>query len=197
MTARGEATTIEPERALQRQGRRAAEARATMPDLVMTREVAVSGDHPGDQLIATFARALRHTQGGNAAFRDAQIERYERVNVGVVVADGAGSTAVTIADADTKTAPEIAAERAALAARVADACITAPETSGATCTVTDLSATGVRSFAPVLTPPHAAALGIGGRGADSRITLTLTCDQRILSPFAAADLLDTIADALE
>ena len=196
MTAKGAATTIEPERSLQRQGRRAAEARATVPDAVYTRDVAVSGELPGDQIVAAFARALRQHAGVNAAYRDAQLERYERVNIGLVLPDGDGSTAVTIADADTKTAADIAAEREELATKVADGSLTAPETSGATASATDLSATGVTAFAPVLTPPHAAALGIGGRRPDGTVTLTLTCDTRVVSPFTAAAVLDALAGAL-
>jgi len=195
-TAKGATEVREPERSLQLQGRRAAEARATVPDATYMRTIGVGGqERPGDQIIAAFARALRAMPQANAAYRDAQIERYDRVNIGLVLPDGAGSTAVTLLDADALTVDELTALRAELTTKLADGAITAPDTAGATATVTDLSETGLTSFAAVLTPPHATALAIGGVQ-DGSATVTLTVDQRVLSPFAAAQLLDALAPPL-
>ena len=67
---------------------------------------------------------------------------------------------------------------------------TAPETGGATCSVLDLSKTGITTAAPVLQPPHALALAVC---ADA---LALTADLRVLSPFSAASLLGELSQRL-
>lgn len=197
-TAKGTTQVREPERSLQQQGRRAAEARATMPDATYTAELAVGHqERAGDRVIAAYAQALRALPQANAAYRDAQIEQYDRVNVGLVLPDGEGTTSVTLLDADTRTIDEITAARAELTAKLADDAITAPDSAGATCTATDLSDSGVSAFAAVLTPPHATALAIGGLRPDGTLTVTLTCDQRVLSPYAASQLLDMLAERLD
>jgi hypothetical protein len=48
----------------------------------------------------------------------------------------------------------------------------------------------------VLTSPHAVALAIGGRQEDGSVALTLTVDLRVVSPHAAAALLDLTAREL-
>jgi pyruvate dehydrogenase E2 component (dihydrolipoamide acetyltransferase) len=194
---KGATETHEPQRSLQQQGRRAAEARATMPDAVITCKVAAADvEHGPNAIIAAFARAIKQTPQANAAYRDAQIERYERVNIGLVLPDGDGSASVTIADADTRSADQIGELRDSLAAKLADRTLTAPDSAGATCSVTDLWATGISSFTAVLTSPHAVALAIGGRQEDGSVALTLTVDLRVVSPHAAAALLDLTAREL-
>lgn len=193
-TAKGATEARQPQRSLQQQGRRAAEARATVPDATYTREVAVSQqERAGNHIIAAFARTLRKLPHANAAYRDAQIEQYDRVNIGLVLPDGEGSTSVTLLDADTLTLDELTTVRDELAAKLAEGAITAPETAGATCSVTDLSQTGIQAFTAVLTSPHAVALAIGGRQPNGTIVLTLSADQRVLAPHAAAALLDLLA----
>lgn len=197
-TAKGTTDVRDPSRALQQQGRRAAEARATVPDATYTREVRVAQqERAGDQIIAAFAQALRAVPHANAAYRDAQIEQYDRVNIGLVLPDGEGSTSVTLLDADALTVDELLALRAELTAKLAGGEITAPDTAGATATVTDMSQTGVTAFTAVLTPPHAVALAIGGRQTSGTVMLTLTCDQRVLSPHTAAGVLDALAKNLQ
>ncbi|MEI2702358.1 MAG: 2-oxo acid dehydrogenase subunit E2 [Baekduia sp.] len=185
-TAKGTTGTNEPSAALKRQGRRAAEAKATVPatscTIVLDRPVAAPGT-----LIAALASSLREHPEANASYRDAEIERHSRVNAGVLVPDGDGTALVTIFDADTKEASAIDAELAVLAARVASGEITSPETSGATCSVTDLSGSGLASATAVLVPPHAIALAAAGG------SLTLTYDLRLLSPFTAATFLGAVA----
>lgn len=195
---KGDTVIVEPPRSLQQQGRRAAEARATVPDATYTRTVTVTReDAAGDHVIGAFARALRHSPQANAAYRDAQLEQYGRVNVGLVLPDGDGTVSVTLLDADSLSVAELSAVRAELTAKLAAGAIIAPDAAGATCSVTDLSRTGVESFAAVLTAPHAVALAIGGRQPNHTITVTLTADQRVLSPHAAAALLDRLAAELD
>ena len=114
----------------------------------------------------------------------------------------------TITDADRRSLREIATESRRLAERVRDGKITPPELSGATFTVSNLGMYGMTAITPVINPPQAAILGVGAARAvpaleDGRLverqlmTLTLSCDHRILYGADAAQFLSDIRDALE
>jgi pyruvate dehydrogenase E2 component (dihydrolipoamide acetyltransferase) len=114
-----------------------------------------------------------------------------------------------LADADARSLGSIAAEVRRLAARVRDGSITPPELSGGTFTVSNLGMYGMTAIVPVVNPPQAAILGVGAarpvlaRGEQGEIvdtqlmTLTLTCDHRILYGADAARFLATIRELLE
>ena len=94
---KGETSTLEPDRAARAIGRRAAEIRATVPDLELGRDVDASAAlalarQSGVSVTATLARAcaiaLREQPWANAAYRDGRWERYSRVNIGVTVQAG-------------------------------------------------------------------------------------------------------------
>ena len=86
--------------------------------------------------------------------------------------------------------------------------MTPAELSGGTFTVSNLGMFGVSAFQAVLNPPQAAILAVGaieprvvpvdGQVAIRRcMTLTLTCDHRILYGDDAARFLATIRELLE
>ncbi len=83
-----------------------------------------------------------------------------------------------------------------------------PELSGGTFTVSNLGMYGMTAITPVINPPQAAILGVGALRAvpalvDGELverqlmTLTLSCDHRILYGADAARFLSDIRDALE
>jgi pyruvate dehydrogenase E2 component (dihydrolipoyllysine-residue acetyltransferase) len=131
------------------------------------------------------------------------------VNVGIAVAAQDALVVPTIADADTRSLGSIAAEARRLAERVRDGSITPPELSGGTFTVSNLGMYGMTAITPVINPPQAAILGVGAARAvlardeegaivERRLlTLTLTCDHRILYGADAARFLAAIRDLLE
>jgi pyruvate dehydrogenase E2 component (dihydrolipoamide acetyltransferase) len=133
---------------------------------------------------------------------------HEAVNVGIAVAAPDALVVPTITDADRRPVREIATESRRLAERVRDGTITPPELSGATFTVSNLGMYGMTAIAPVINPPQAAILGVGaaravpavddGRLIERRLmTLTLSCDHRILYGADAAIFLSDIREALE
>ncbi len=209
MSARGETRTEEPtagERAL---GRRAAEARATIPDLELSLEVDVSDAQPGTpRLVETCARALREVPRANGAYRDGRFELYSRVNVGVVLASESGYVIPTVFDADTKSLEELSGELATLAARADEGALPAPALAGATFTLWNAGELGVDRGTLAVVPGQAAAL-VAGAARDAAMTrggslvpgramtITLACDHRILYGARAAAFLRSIKGSLE
>jgi pyruvate dehydrogenase E2 component (dihydrolipoamide acetyltransferase) len=114
----------------------------------------------------------------------------------------------TVFDADLKSLGTIAAESRQLAGRVRNGEVTPSELSGATFTVSNLGMYGMTAITPVVNPPQAAILGVGamrdtlarvdGEIVDRRLmSLTLSCDHRILYGADAAEFLATIRQLLE
>ena len=212
---KGESTVEEPDRPARAIGRRAAEIRATVPDLELGRDVdagaALSLVRAGEaSMTAVLTRAcaltLRESPWANAAYRDGRFERYGRVNVGITIQ--AGETAQLIAavlDADTKSLTELTEEIERLSARARAGELTPPEQAGTTFTLSDMGDhPGAQRWSSLVIAPQAAALTAGAPfpapvlrdGAvvpGELIALTLACDHRILFGARAATLLERIA----
>jgi pyruvate dehydrogenase E2 component (dihydrolipoamide acetyltransferase) len=162
-----------------------------------------------DLIVKASALCLRRHPRANGSYADGTFELHERVNIGVAVAAEDALVVPVIPDADVATLGQIAAIGRRLAEAVRAGTITAPELSGATFTVSNLGMYGMTAITPVINPPQAAILGVGmirdvlGRDADGKIvdrkllTLTLTCDHRILYGADAAQFLAAIRVILE
>jgi len=196
-SAKGEVASRELGKAEQAMARRMAESKATIPHLYLEavadmRAALALREGPADPkptvndlVIWACARALRALPLANGAYRDGRVESYSRINVGFAVAVADSFVVPTIFDADTRSPSDIAAESRGLAGRARDGSITAPETSGATFTISNLGMHGITRFQPVIIPGQAAILGIGavliGDGDSRPMSLTLACDHRIVN----------------
>ena len=83
------------------------------------------------------------------------------------------------------------------------------EYQGGSSAVSNLGMYGVREFVPILNPPHATALAVGaarrvaveaqGGGVRfvSQMTVTLSCDHRVVDAVLGAELLATFRNFVE
>jgi pyruvate dehydrogenase E2 component (dihydrolipoamide acetyltransferase) len=161
-----------------------------------------------DLTVKACALALRRHPRANGSYKEARFELHERVNVGVAIAADDALIVATVFDADIKSLGQIALETRRLAERVRAGAITPPELAGATFTVSNLGMYGMTAISPVINPPQAAILGVGkirdtlARSGEeiidqSLLTLTLSCDHRILYGADAAKFLAEIKTLLE
>lgn len=188
---KGETTVEEPTPAERAIARRAAEARATVPDLVLTVSLSAPGRCTTERVVSACAGALRQHPRANGAYRDGRFELYSRINVGVILAGADQYLIPTIFDADQKAVTELANELDELRGRAARGELSAPTFSGATFTLWNAAEHAIaQASIPVLTP-QAAALAAGTEA------LTLVCDHRILYGAPAAAFLNTVRGLLE
>ena len=210
---KGQTEVTEPDRAVRTIARRSAEIRATVPDLELSRDVdagplraRVRADGLSTTALLTHACAvaLREHPDANAAYRDARFERYSRVNVGITVQLPESQVIAAVLDADTKSPAALTEEIARLTARARAGELTPP-----TFTLSDMpEQPGPPRWSTLVIPPQAAALTAGaayaapvvraGAGeAGELMTITLTCDHRILFGARAAAFMERIAELLE
>jgi pyruvate dehydrogenase E2 component (dihydrolipoamide acetyltransferase) len=177
------------------------------------KQLAGSQDQPApslnDLIVKACALCLRRYPRANGSYVDGAFELHERVNIGVAVAAEDALVVPVIHDADLQTLGQLAATSRRLAESVRAGTITPPELSGATFTVSNLGMYGMTAITPVINPPQAAILGVGairevlGRGPVGEITdrklltLTLSCDHRILYGADAAQFLAAVRSVLE
>lgn len=161
-----------------------------------------------DFVVRAAALALARHPHANGAFVDDAFERYSRVNVGVAVAAAESLLVPTVFDADRKTLGAIAADTRRLAGEARDGAIAPQDLSSGTFTVSNLGMFGIREFTAVLNAPQAAILAVGQMTTRpvwrddafvprSLMTMTLTCDHRILYGADAAAFLAEIRGLLE
>ena len=202
---------------------RMAATTATVPDFQVQAEVAIDAllalrsqlrdvtQRPpsvNDFIVKAAALALRAFPLVNGSYRDGRLQLHSAVNVGVAVALDGGLIVPTVTDADTRSLGSIAAEVRRLADAARDGTITPADLSGATFTVSNLGMYGMTAITPVINAPQAAILGAGashpvlaragGEIVDRQVmTLTMSCDHRILYGAEAARFLSRVRELLE
>jgi pyruvate dehydrogenase E2 component (dihydrolipoamide acetyltransferase) len=222
---RGEVTIVEPTPTQATIARRMAQSAAEIPVFTVSADVDVTeiltlrtgaredgrDDVPSlnDFLLKAAALALREIPRFNASWVDGRIELYSRVNVGVAVATDDALLVPVVVDADLRTLAEIAAESSRLADAARRRALTPEELQGATFTVSNLGMFGVRSFTAIVDPPQAAILAVGGARRDpvedgagrlafrDAVTVTLTCDHRVVYGADGARFLSRLRELLE
>ena len=128
-------------------------------------EEAASSDPPRrltvTAVIAAFvSRVLNDHPRLNAHVTDAEIHEYGPVHLGVAVARTDDVIVPVIKDAASKSIEQIGIELSALSERARAGTIAAEEVRGSTFTITNLGATAVEEFRPLLNPPEAAILAV-------------------------------------
>jgi pyruvate dehydrogenase E2 component (dihydrolipoamide acetyltransferase) len=162
-----------------------------------------------DFIVKAAALALGGFPRFNASWQDGRIELYSRVNVGIAVATDDALLVPVIADAPSRTLGEIAAETRRLAEAARQRTLRPEDLQGGTFTVSNLGMFGVRSFTAIVDPPQAAILavgssrreaveeGSGGVAFRDVMTLTLSCDHRVVYGADGARFLSRLCELLE
>ena len=161
-----------------------------------------------DLVIKAVAIALHRMPECNASWQGEVIRQFHRVHIGVAVAIPDGLVTPVVRDADRKGIGAIAAEIKDLAERAKNRGLKAHEITGSTFSVSNLGMFGIERFTAILNPPEAGILAIGAvrdvpaidKGAvvaGKRMTVTMSCDHRVIDGAAGARWLQIFAELLE
>ncbi|MBP3038026.1 2-oxo acid dehydrogenase subunit E2 [Bacillaceae bacterium Marseille-Q3522] len=159
-------------------------------------------------LAKAVAAALQKHPEMNSAFVDNSIHLHEHVHLGIAVALQEGLMVPVIRHADKQTVGEIAGQIKSLSEKARNGSLSGDELTGSTFTITNLGASGIEYFTPVLNPPEAGILGIGSTqetavfenglwNARKMLPLSLTFDHRVLDGEPASQFLTTVVTYLQ
>lgn len=161
-----------------------------------------------DFVIKALALALQRVPGANAVWAEDRVLRFKHSDVGVAVAIEGGLFTPVIRKAEQKTLSAISAEMKDLAGRARNKRLKPEEYQGGTTAVSNLGMFGIREFAAVINPPHASILAVGAgeqrvvvkSGAPAVVqamTVTLSCDHRVVDGALGAELLGAFRKLIE
>jgi len=162
-----------------------------------------------DFLIKAWAAALQRIPAANAVWAEDSILRFVHSDIGVAVALDGGLITPVIRNAEAKSLTTISAEIRDLAERARAKKLKPNEYQGGSSAISNLGMYGVREFAAIINPPHATILAVGAsRRAPveaedgsvkfvSQMTVTLSCDHRVVDGALGAELLAAFKTFIE
>jgi pyruvate dehydrogenase E2 component (dihydrolipoamide acetyltransferase) len=162
-----------------------------------------------DFIIKAWAAALQRVPAANAVFAENRILRFTHSDIGVAVALDGGLITPVIRNAEQKSLTAISSEMRDLAARARERKLKPAEYQGGASAISNLGMYGVREFAAIINPPHATILAVGAtrrapvetedRGVKfvSQMTVTLSCDHRVVDGALGAELLAAFRALIE
>jgi pyruvate dehydrogenase E2 component (dihydrolipoamide acetyltransferase) len=199
-------------------------SKAPVPHFYVTSEVAMDRawelreelnaleDQPkisvNDLIIRACALALLKHPGVNASFQGDSIRVWHRAHLGIAVALDEGLITPVLRDSDQKSLAQIAVDGRDLVERARARKLRASELTGATFSISNLGMLDVADFSAIINPPEGAILAVGavrrvpvaeedavtiGR----RMSMTLSCDHRVMDGAMGARFLQTVKQLLE
>jgi pyruvate dehydrogenase E2 component (dihydrolipoamide acetyltransferase) len=160
-----------------------------------------------DSLTALVARVLVQHPRLNASWTPAGIQLHPEVNIAIAIAVNDGVIAAVIPNAHVASIAQIAAQRHALAERAKSGKSRPQDFAGATFTISNLGMFQIDSFTAIIPPPQVAILAVGAIGdrvvaidgkpaIRSMMTLTLSCDHRVVDGARGAQFLNDLTQAI-
>ena len=161
-----------------------------------------------DLIIRIVATALRGNPRLNAYWLDDKIMPNKAINVGIAVDTEEGVVAPVIHEADQMNLRTLSQRRQVTVARAKSGKSLPEDLQGGTFTISNLGMYGIDAFNAIVVPPQAAILAVG-RIADRVVavggqpavhpmmTLTLSCDHRVVDGAIGAKFLQTVVRFIE
>ena len=162
-----------------------------------------------DFVIRALALALQRVPAANAVWAGDRILRFKHSDIGVAVALDGGLITPVVRSAETRSLSAISAEMKELSARARDKKLKPADYQGGASAISNLGMHGVREFTAIINPPHSTILAVGaarrqaiekddgGVGFVSMLSVTLSCDHRVLDGALGAELLVAIKSFIE
>ena len=161
-----------------------------------------------DFIIKATAKALLNVPEANSSWSDEGILQYNNVDVAVAVAIDDGLVTPIIQNADQKSLIKISSEMKELAKRAKAGGLAPHEFQGGGFTISNLGMFGITHFNAIVNPPQSCILSVGagtekpvvkdGKIEISNImTMSLSCDHRVVDGAIGANLLKKIKEYLE
>ena len=161
-----------------------------------------------DFVVKAAAQALMKHPEVNASWTDAAILRHKHADIGIAVDLNPGLITPILFRAETKGLIELSGEMKNLAERARAKKLKPQEYEGGSFAISNLGMFGIREFTAIINPPHSAILAIGSAEeravvrdgkitAASMMSVTMSCDHRVIDGAMGARFLQTLRAYLE
>lgn len=161
-----------------------------------------------DVIVKVAAMASLKHPFVNASYRDDKIRFYEDADVGVAVAIDEGLITPVVRAANKKGISQIAKEVKELATRAREKKLQPEEYSGATFSISNLGMFGIKEFTAIINPPESAIFAVGAAKPTAVVkdgeivvrnmmSVTMSCDHRVIDGATGAKFLQTFKQMLE
>ncbi len=161
-----------------------------------------------DFVVKASAMALMKHPDVNASWTDTAILRHKHADVGIAVAIPSGLITPIVFAAETKGLAAISNEVKELATKAKDKKLKPQEYEGGGFSVSNLGMFGVKNFTSIINPPQSCiiAVGVGEERAvvkggkieiATMMTITMSCDHRVVDGATGAKFLQTLKRFIE
>jgi pyruvate dehydrogenase E2 component (dihydrolipoamide acetyltransferase) len=162
-----------------------------------------------DFVIKALALALQRVPAANAVWAGDRILRFKHSDVGVAVALEGGLITPVIRNAEGKSLSAISTEMKDMAGRARNKKLRPEEYQGGASAISNLGMYGVREFSAIINPPHSTILAVGASQRrpveapdgsvrfESQMTVTLSCDHRVVDGALGAEVLAAFKGLIE
>jgi pyruvate dehydrogenase E2 component (dihydrolipoamide acetyltransferase) len=162
-----------------------------------------------DFVIKAWAAALQRVPAANAVWAEDRILRFARADIGIAVAIEGGLITPVVRNAEIKSLTAISSEMRTLAERARERRLKPDEYQGGASSISNLGMYGVREFAAIINPPQSTILAVGASRRQavetaggavafaSIMTVTLSCDHRVVDGALGAELLAAFRGFIE
>ena len=202
--------------------RRLTEAKQSIPHFYLTAEYALDGllahraklNETGsvkvsvnDLLVWSVAQALMKEPRVNVNLVDDSIHQFDAAHISVAIATEEGLYPATVRNANALSPAEIAKATGALAEKAKTGKLTKDDISGGSFTVSNLGMFGITQFTAIINPPMGAILAMGKAsqqavvregeiGIATMLSVTLSCDHRVIDGAVGAQFLATLDEVI-
>ena len=161
-----------------------------------------------DFCIKAAAMALMKHTDVNASWTEAAILHHKRANIGIAVDLNPGLITPIVVSAESKGLIEISNDVKSLAERAKEKKLKPAEYEGGGFSISNLGMFGIRQFTALINPPQSAILAVGAGEeravvrdgkivAATVMTLTMSCDHRVIDGATGARFLQTLKVFIE
>ncbi len=162
-----------------------------------------------DMIIKAWAQALHDVPRANAVWAEDTILQFNRSDIGVAIAVDGGLVTPVVRSADTKSVTDISRDVKDFAARARGKKLKVTDLQGGASAISNLGMYGVREFSAIINPPQSTVLAVGavqrrptetaegGVRFATFMTVTLSCDHRVVDGALGAELLAALRDIVQ
>ncbi|MDQ6991563.1 MAG: pyruvate dehydrogenase complex dihydrolipoamide acetyltransferase [Mariprofundaceae bacterium] len=161
-----------------------------------------------DFVVKAVAKALVDVPTANASWTETHIFQHKHAHISIAVAIDGGLITPVVRFSEQKSIVEISNEIKELAGKARKGALKPKEYTGGTFSISNLGMYGIKQFQAIVNPPEGAILAVGGTEeravaenghvvVKKMMTLTLSCDHRVVDGAVGAAFLNALKKHIE